>query len=142
MNLPVPWDQAARESQDLGIVLQAYGMEDLFERAAAGMFSFITELSEVRCAQTDYCVVEADNVVELLGRWLKELNRRHHRLHEVYSEFHVEHLSRNRLSAIVRGEKINPLRHIIYGEIKAIPMDLIQVRQARDKWEAEIVFQI
>jgi SHS2 domain-containing protein len=139
---PLPWLHNLGSSQDLGIVVQADTLEDLFERAASGMFTFITDSAEIQCSQTDYCVVTANGYEELLGRWLRELNHRSNRLHEVYREFHIEELTETRLTAMIRGERINPGRHIIYGEIKAIPQEHLWLEKPSGRWEAQIVFEI
>jgi SHS2 domain-containing protein len=110
-NTTPAWLQAVDHTADRGIIVQAADLEELFARAAWGMFSIVTDLKTVKPAQSEKMVVTAPDREALLVRWLSELNFRHVTRHRLFCRFQIMLLSERELVAEVGGENIEPERH-------------------------------
>jgi len=89
---------------DGGIAVEAPDLARLFERAAWGMFSVITDVAAARATETSRISIDAPDRVALLVHWLSELNYRHVTEHRIFSKFEVVTLSEQHLEADVSGE--------------------------------------
>ena len=66
------WLTFVDHTADAGIAVEAPDLARLFERAAYGMFSVITDLVAARATETSRISVEASDRVALLVRWLSD----------------------------------------------------------------------
>lgn len=137
-----PWLESLDHTADAGFALTAPDLPRLFERAAWGMFSLICDLSAVRSTRETTIEVEADDEPAMLVRWLSELNFHHVTEHQLYRTFVVTELTERRLRALAGGEPIDPGRHTVYTEIKAVTFHGLEVRQAADGWHARVIFDL
>lgn len=64
------WLRFVDHTADAGIAVEAPGLARLFERAAYGMFSVITDLAAARATETSRISIDASDRVALLVRWL------------------------------------------------------------------------
>ncbi len=136
------WLQLLDHTGDSRILVRAGDLEELFTRAAWGMFSIITDPNAVKPRQWESLVVTAPDREALLVRWLSELNLRHVTRHRLYSRFDIHELSDNQLVAEVGGEVIEPARHEVHTEIKAVTFHRLRLEQANEEWTAEIIFDL
>lgn len=137
-----PWLQSVDHTADTGIVVRADTLPELFARAAWGMFSIITDPGKVTAGSSEIVRVEATDEGALLVGWLSELNYRHVMEHVVYSRFEVLELEPHRMVARVGGEPIDPVRHIIYTEIKAVTFHGLEIKPENGGWRAQIIFDL
>ncbi|MGA9578089.1 MAG: archease, partial [Terrimicrobiaceae bacterium] len=77
------WLTFVDHTADAGIAVEAPDLARLFERAAYGMFSVITDLAAARATETSRISIGASDRVALLVRWLSELNYRHVTEHRI-----------------------------------------------------------
>lgn len=136
------WLECLDHTADTGITVEAETLQELFARAAWGMFSIITDPEKVVCRSSESIGVEATDLEALLVRWLSELNYRHVTRHLVYGRFEVLELEPHRLVARVCGETIDPTRHTVYTEIKAVTFHGLAIRPVNTGWRAEIIFDL
>ena len=136
------WLRYVDHTADDGIVVTGPRLADVFERAAAGMFSILCELAHVRPTTMEHVTIEASDREELLVRWLSELNVRHQLAHVLYSEFRVDEVGETRLAAMVGGEKIDPSRHDIHSEIKAVTYCDLELARTANGWRAHVIFDM
>ncbi len=107
---------------DVGIHSFGEDIEEAFEDAAKGMFSIMTDISDIEKKVERSVKIEADNLESLLVNFLSELIY----LHEVHEEFYVGfdvEIKENDmiiLTAKIKGERINLEKHEIEGEVKAV----------------------
>jgi SHS2 domain-containing protein len=127
---------------DLGLRVRAPDLDTLFAEAAECLFSAVVEnLSTIR--------PEIRQDIELLGRdreyllfdWLRGLLYRLDAEHLVFSKFEV-HVRDDGLSATAWGEKLDPARHPLSHEVKAITYHELKVEQTADGWLAEVIVDI
>ena len=127
---------------DIGIKVFGYSREDIFINAAYGMFDIIADISKVTQSLVEEVEVAGDNPEELLVSWLSELNYIYITENKIFNKFEIAHLSDTELNGSAIGERFNPHKHPINTEIKAVTYHDIYVKQLKNKWEAQIIFDI
>ena len=141
MNAP-EWLDYIDHTGDAGILLRAENLRQLFERAAWGMFSLLTNVAEIRLVEETRIQVEANDLPALMLAWLSELNYRHVTEHRLFGKFEVSVISDQMVFAEVSGETINPDRHTIFTEIKAVTFHGLRLEKSDNGWEAQIIFDL
>jgi len=127
---------------DIGIRVRAGTLEELFADAARGLFSVIVEnMAAVRAVEEVAFEVSGDDVEELFHDWLAELLYTFNARRIVLAEFDVR-FEASELTATARGEPIDPSRHEIDVEVKAITWCGLKVQRQPDGWLAEVVVDI
>jgi SHS2 domain-containing protein len=127
---------------DLGIDVEGESLAAVFEEAASGMFGLLTDLSTVDDVNEYHVSANGADVVELLLNWLSELNFMHLTERVLFCSFNVKILDDVRLEASVGGESIDPVRHKIHTEIKAVTYHEMVVEERKDRWYARVIFDI
>jgi len=131
---------------DVGIQVTAPTLPQLFERAATGMFRVLTDLDSVHTSESTQIAVDGRDLEALMVRWLSELNYRHTVDNVLYGTFEVDSIHETEdgrvLSATVRGEAIDPDRHTVYTEIKAITFHGLDVHETDGGWAVQVIFDM
>ncbi len=127
---------------DVGYRLGAPTLAELFAVAGRALFDAITDLDSIQLQHERKITVAADDVEALFVAWLAELNFHCITELELYGEFRLESVSPTAVRAVVRGEKIDPARHVIHTEIKAVTYHELYVRQTETGWEAQVIFDV
>ncbi len=127
---------------DTGI--KAYGKtkEEMFKNAALGMFDIMVSLKNIKLRDSIDMEVEAKNIEELLVAWLRELLYQAETKKILLKEFFFQHFNETRLMATCYGEKINPKKHRLKTEIKAVTYHQLKVEQENSLWVGRIIFDI
>jgi SHS2 domain-containing protein len=127
---------------DVGIRARAGSLEELFADAARGLFSVMVEdLATVRTLEEVALQVSGDDVEELFHDWLAELLFTFCVRRLVLADFDVR-FGLSELTATARGEPIDPSRHRLDVEVKAITWCGLKVQRQPDGWLAEVVVDI
>lgn len=123
--------------------IRAWGADwnALLAAAARGLFSVIADLDGVRPEREREVVVEADSRAALLHDWLEQLNALHQIERELYGDFEVE-AEPTRLRARVRGEPIDPQRHALRTEVKAVTWHDLVVEEVGGVFRARVLFDV
>lgn len=127
---------------DVGIRARADSPAELFAEAARGLFLLMIENIEA-VQPVDELTFEicADDVEGLFHDWLAELLFAFNGRRMALCEFCVG-LDDSKLTATARGEPIDPDRHQIAVEVKAITWCGLKVESGPDGWLAEVVVDI
>ena len=140
------WFHEIDHTGDIGIQVTAPTLPQLFERAAAGMVRVLTDPEAVRTDEATQITVNGRDHEALMVRWLSDLNYRHTVDHVLYGTFAVEAIDETdtglSLTATVRGEPIDPDRHTVYTEIKAITFHGLDVHETDDGWAVQVIFDM
>ncbi len=136
------WLDEIDHTADTGIRVTADSRQSLFERAAYGMFWLLTDLDLVVSAEETVVEIDADDPESLMVRWLSELNYRHQVDARMFSGFRIERMGDTHLRARTTGEKFDPARHRVYGEIKAVTYHDIKIARENGRWTARIIFDL
>jgi SHS2 domain-containing protein len=124
---------------DLGIRIYAGSVDELFADAARGLFAvMVTNVEAVLPVEEATFQVAGNNLEELLHDWLSELLYTFYTRRLVLGDFRVQ-VGAAGLSAVARGEPLDPQRHEIDGEVKAITWHGLKVEQLADRWRAEVI---
>jgi SHS2 domain-containing protein len=127
---------------DVGLRARAADLEGLFEDAAKALFSVIVvNLDAVRPLQEVAVRVEGLDHEDLLHDWLDELLYTFDTRHLLFSDFEVA-LDAHGLRATARGEPIDPRRHELDAEVKAITYHGLRVENHPDGWLAEVIVDL
>ncbi len=127
---------------DLGLRIRADDLKSLFEEAAEALFSVVVvNLDDVAPVRETRFQLEADRLDELLRDWLAELLFAFHAEHIVFSQFDVT-IEDTRLTATARGEPIDPKRHELASEVKAITYHELKVEHDHFGYLAEVIVDV
>lgn len=127
---------------DLGLRIRAGDLNWLFEDAARALFSAILANPEsVEAVEELTFQIEGTRHEDLLFDWLDELLFTFDTRKMVFGEFQVR-LHEAGLAATARGEPIDPRRHQLDMEIKAITYHGLKVERDGDGWLAEVIVDI
>ncbi len=127
---------------DIGIRARAVSLNELFADAARGLFSvMVANLDAVRPVEEASFYIPGEDCEELLHDWLAELLYTFHAKRLVLAEYRVD-VGPAGLAATAWGESINPARHHIAAEVKAITWCGLKVEQVAGQWQAEVVVDV
>jgi SHS2 domain-containing protein len=127
---------------DLGLRVRAADLDTLFEEAARALFTAIIEdLAVVEERERVALELEADDYAYLLFDWLNELLYHFDTKRVLFGHFKV-HIEGKRLKGMAGGEALDPARHSLSHEVKAITYHGLRVEHAADGWLAEVIVDI
>lgn len=117
---------------DLGIEAYGTSLAEAFQNAAVGLMSVILDVSLVESQESRIIELEANDVEQLLVRWLSEILYFYDGKHFVPSEFSVSTLTPKTLTALVRGEPFSATMHRTKLDVKAVTYHQLVVRKEQD----------
>jgi SHS2 domain-containing protein len=127
---------------DLGLRARAATLDTLFVEAARALFSAIVDdLSAIRPERKIEVRVQGDEREFLLFDWLNELLYQCETQHLVFGHFEV-HVGEGGLTGSAWGESLDPARHGVGHEVKAITYHGLKVEQTNDGWLTEVIVDI
>ncbi|MBI4411158.1 MAG: archease [Deltaproteobacteria bacterium] len=134
--------QLIDHTADIGIEVTAHTKGELFTKAACAFCDLICNLKTVRPVVERKIAVIRDNPAHLLQALLNELLYLFETKHELYPEVVRLNFKDNGLTAVVRGEKIDPARHEIKTGIKAVTFHQLEVKEEGGVWKARVIFDV
>lgn len=127
---------------DLGLRMTAGDLDALFAEAGRALTSIIVEdvdsLEPVEDCDFEIAGTERDY---LLFDWLNELLYRFESQGMLFSKFEVS-VGENGLTGRAWGEIVDPERHALTHEVKAITYHLLKVEPTDGGWLAEVIVDI
>ena len=134
---------------DVGFSVRARELKTLFQKSAGAMMSIVVDPKTVRCKDDIKISLEGTTVEELFLSWLKEILYKAEKEGMVFSRFDIckDNFSHHqpekyRIYGKLRGERIDPLRHEICTEIKAVTRHGYFLEKKGSYWESKILFDI
>ena len=145
---------------DIGIAAPGRDLPEVFARAAAGMVSLMTDPARIEARETVVVTATARDLAGLFAAWLTELLYLFETQDFLAKDFTVTVLqgpplappeadeasganhSAIHLTAQIRGERIDPARHIITAGIKAVTYHQLELRRVEGLWRARVIFDI
>ena len=114
------------------IFIKAYGttLSEAFENAAVAMFDIIFPTNTVKPIGEYQLELKADDLEQLLVVWLSELLYIYETQRVLFSNFKVQ-LDENqvKITSQAYGEIIDPAKHKITDEIKAVTYHMLEIGQ-------------
>ncbi len=127
---------------DVGLRMRAPRLEELFVDAARGLTALLVENPEaVEPRMSWECHLQADQRDWLLFDWLNELLYQFDVHHRLLARCSVR-LEGTQLHAFCEGETIDPARHRLDHEVKAVTYHDLQLTESPDGWMAEVILDI
>lgn len=127
---------------DLGLRIRSGDLNTLFNEAGQALFSVLVEdLNTIELRQTWTVHLTGDNLEFLLFDWLRELLYLFEAEQLALGRFDAQ-VQGNTLEATAWGEPLDPSRHLLLHEVKAITYHHLQVQQTPDGWLAEVIVDI
>jgi SHS2 domain-containing protein len=127
---------------DLGLRVRAPTREALFADAARGLFSMLViNLQDVQPEQEVQIELSEEDAELLLFDWLTELLFRFETKHLLLRDFEVTFRD-GALRARCYGEPMDPARHQMDHEVKAITYHGLRVERDSGGWLAEVIVDI
>jgi SHS2 domain-containing protein len=127
---------------DLGLRIRAPDLPTLFAEAGEALFATIVEdLSTVQPAQAHHGQITGDDKGLALLDWLSDLLFQFDTHHLLFSKFEVA-VDGAEFDATAWGEPLDPERHQLSHEVKAITYHGLRVEQQVDGWLAEVIVDI
>lgn len=144
-------------SGDAGIAAFGRDLKELFENAAAGMYSLITNVEAVKEKESLYIEVGKDSLEGILVGWLNELIFRFDVYGFIARRISVKEFSGLpgegasvqqpvgepfRISAFLSGEEFDPSLHEGRLLLKAATYHNLRVEKRGGIWRSEIIFDV
>jgi SHS2 domain-containing protein len=115
----------------------------LFAEAARALFEILSDPKTVRPREQLSIELEAEGAEELLVSWLTELLFFHETEQWLFSRFDIAAIDEKRIEARIWGEKLDPLRHPIDREVKAVTYHRLGImRDEGEQLKTVIVFDL
>lgn len=133
---------------DFGVEAEGPTPADVFAAAARGMFAGVVDLDAVRPRHAWPVATSAPDLPLLLHAFLDELLYLHLTRRVLVADVADLTLEEpappheGRVRATVLGEPIDPARHELRVEIKAVTLHGLRVERAGDRWRAAVIFDI
>jgi SHS2 domain-containing protein len=127
---------------DLGLRVEAPDLAGLFAEAGRGLASMmVANIDDVRPLQERNLAIEGADPEYLLFDWLTELLYIFDSERLLLTDFHVKIDDRG-LRAVCRGEPLDPGRHLLEHEVKAITYHGLRLEQTGGTSRAEVIVDI
>jgi len=134
--------EPVEHTADAGIRVYGSTLAELFENAALGMFDMIADLRKVDLKTSRQVHVEADDREMLLVNWLSELNYLFQVHRELYKKFVMKQVTATTADAEIFGEAIDPGRHEIHTDLKAVTFHELFIKETAEGWVAQVIFDL
>lgn len=138
----MPPFEIIEHTADIGIRAFGASETEVFENAAIGMFSLISDLEKIREDNDFNIEIEAEDRETLLVEWLNELIYLYDSQELLLKSFRIASLKETALRGIAYGEHIDPSRHDLNADIKAATYHMLKIKKDPDGWIAEIIFDV
>lgn len=128
---------------DMGFLVRAGSLEDLFDVAVRGLFEIILDTRTVE--DSSLVPVEVSGAVDredLLVRLLSEVLFLHDARGFVFRGFRTGSLAEDRIDGVALGEAFDPDRHRILRQVKAVTYHHLLVSEDRDGFTARVIVDL
>ena len=127
---------------DFMVEVRARTLSGLFAEAARAMFDVLTDSETIRPTAKLPIALNALDPQQLLVAWLTELLFFHETEQWLFCRFQVRSATYSALEAEVWGEKLDPSRHPIEREIKAVTYHRLGIVEEEGWYRTAIVFDL
>lgn len=127
---------------DTGIRVKAKDLKGLFRNSALAMFDIIAEKPGAKSKLRKKIEIEqkADNLEELFVNWLNELLSLSAVKELIFTDFKINRLGNDYLSAVAIGSNVKECR--VNVEIKAATYHELKIEKIKSGWQAEVIFDV
>jgi len=134
--------QIIDHAADMGIIVQAADIKDLFMRAAYAMTDIMVEGDIKGKPVRRELTFEGEDLPDLMVRWLGEVLYLFEAEKLIVRDIEITSISEIGLESVLNLARFRGGRHQIAREIKAVTYHQISVERKDGEWEARIIFDI
>jgi SHS2 domain-containing protein len=127
---------------DVGFEVEAPTVGALFERAALGLSAAIAELDRVAPRERRTVAVCGADSTALLHDFLHAILLLAQVDGFLVSAIEVTEIGGDAVRAVVVGEPVDPARHQLHGEVKAVTWHGLAVERVGDRWHARVLLDV
>ncbi len=127
---------------DVGLDIYGRELKDIFEQAAYGLFSLITNTENIDINITKNVEVKGDSLEELLVKWLNELIFIFDTEGFIAKKITINNLTNTSISATLEGETFNEKKHSRGVLIKAATYHKLIIKRNKHDYTAKVLFDI
>lgn len=129
---------------DVGMVVTGRTLNELFIDAALGLTEIIVDSDGLDDRREIAIELEADNLDDLFFIWLSEIIYYKDADSFLVKRGEVDFNTGERIKLRARlwGDSIDPSRHILKTDVKAVTLYRLKVEQINDHWQGEAVFDL
>ena len=129
-------------SGDVGLRIFGNDLAELFKNAANGLYSLITDTSQVEIKKSISITAHGDNLESLLIAFLNELIFYFDTEGFMGQEIKINSINEQEVEATASGEEFDPDRHEGKLLIKAATYHKVMVEKSEGTWTASVIFDI
>ena len=138
--------QIINHTADVGFTIEAATVNELFEGAAILTFEVMTDLKKIKPISIKTVEIESETIEKLLFDFIDELIFLKDAEYMLFSEFHIEVTEQKKgkatLKAELVGEEINPKKHELKVDVKAVTLHHFYLKKEQGKYKASIILDI
>ncbi len=141
----MPYELTDRSTTaDAGLTATGSSLEELFADSAIGLMQIMTEVDELEEKDSLSFEIEEDTTEELYYRWLSDIIYYKDAEDLLVKKCRIEIIENDklRLKATISGEKINPEKHTLKVDVKAVTYYRFNIEKENDNWHSEVVFDL
>jgi SHS2 domain-containing protein len=127
---------------DVGFRATAGSLPELFESAAEALVSVALDPHNILPAQSATLRAEGDSNESLLVNWLSEVLYWLDGERFAIRSFKVHEFGSGRISAEVRGERLDPARHEVRLVVKGITYHQLKIENNDHDWTCEVYLDV
>jgi SHS2 domain-containing protein len=127
---------------DAGLTATGGTLAELFASAAEGLAALLCDTATVQPRESVEITASAPDVETLIVAWLSEINYRFEVEHFAFRSFDVHEISHTKVVATGLGERIDPARHVIGAQVKAVTYHQLKVKRTPGGWSARVIVDI
>jgi SHS2 domain-containing protein len=135
-----PFD-IVEHTADVGLIARGESLSEVFRNGARGMFTIICDPSAVRQEIVVPVDLEDPDPAYLYFLWLDELIYHFSADRMAFADFEIE-VADGRAVGRAKGERIDPVRHDVRLEIKAVTYHGLEVKRTGALWIAQVLFDV
>ena len=131
---------------DIGLEVRSDSLEGLFSEAGRSIFSLMVDVENISSDEPLELKLDEQNLEDLLYEWLSELLSLSNLNGKVYGKFPKLTIrkkdSNYSLEAVARGENIDPKKHELGTEVKAVTYQGLEINETEYGWRCRFVVDV
>jgi SHS2 domain-containing protein len=127
---------------DLGFEITGSDQVNLFEKAGKALLHLLFGAISAKGTGIIKVSLTGDDLSDLMVRWLTEILYLVEGEHLVITDIIIESISSSAISAALRALPLDPLKHEVLREIKAVTYHQIEVTEKNGIWKARVIFDL
>jgi len=129
---------------DVAFEVENHNFEQLFIESAEALFAIMADLSTIQPSVQKTIKLKSSTADRLLFDWLSELVYLKDKDYFLFSKFKIV-ITKDKeysLKAEAWGEKIDPQRHNLKVDVKAVTYHMFYLKQENGLWKAQVILDI